>query len=67
MKEVTLETERLLLRWFRKDDFADFCEICAEPEVMLFLGDGKPMTPMFVWKQIYGISREEWQKDQNEK
>jgi RimJ/RimL family protein N-acetyltransferase len=52
MKEVTLETERLLLRWFREDDFADFCEICAEPEVMHFLGDGKPMAPMEVWKQM---------------
>ena len=48
MKEVVLETERLRLRWFREDDFADFCDICAEPEVMHFLGDGKPMMPMEV-------------------
>lgn len=52
MKEVVLETERLRLRWFREDDFADFCGICAEPEVMRFLGDGKPMSPMEVWKQM---------------
>ena len=52
MKEVTLETERLLLRWFREDDFADFCRICGEPEVMRFLGDGKPMPPMEVWRQM---------------
>jgi RimJ/RimL family protein N-acetyltransferase len=52
MKEVVLETERLRLRWFREDDFADFCDICAEPEVMHFLGDGQPMMPMEVWKQM---------------
>jgi RimJ/RimL family protein N-acetyltransferase len=52
MKEVTLETERLLLRWFREEDFEDFCHLCAEPEVMRFLGDGKPMAPMEVWKQM---------------
>jgi|SRR5262245_1501496 len=52
MKEVTLETERLSLRWFREDDFADFCRICADAEVMRFLGDGKPMTPMETWRQM---------------
>ena len=52
MKEVILETERLLLRWFREDDFEDFCGICAEPEVMRFLGDGQPLTPMEVWRQM---------------
>jgi RimJ/RimL family protein N-acetyltransferase len=52
MKEAVLETERLRLRWFREDDFEDFCDICAEPEVMHFLGDGKPMAPMEVWRQM---------------
>ena len=52
MKEVTLETERLLLRWFRESDFEDFCKICADAEVMRFLGDGKPMTPMEAWRQM---------------
>lgn len=52
MKEITLETQRLLLRWFRESDFEDFCKICADAEVMRFLGDGKPMTPMEVWRQM---------------
>jgi RimJ/RimL family protein N-acetyltransferase len=52
MKEITLETERLRLRWFRESDFEDFCKICADAEVMRFLGDGKPMTPMEVWRQM---------------
>ena len=52
MREVTLETERLILRWFRESDFEDFCRISADAEVMQFLGDGKPMSPMDVWRQM---------------
>jgi RimJ/RimL family protein N-acetyltransferase len=55
MKEVVLETERLMLRWFREDDFEQFCEMCADAEVMRFLGDGKPMEPMDVWRQMATI------------
>jgi len=51
-QEVQLETERLLLRWFREDDFEPFCRISADPEVMRFLGDGKPMDSMNTWRQI---------------
>jgi RimJ/RimL family protein N-acetyltransferase len=52
MNEITLETERLILRWFREEDFEQFCQICDDAEVMRFLGDGKPMTPMEVWRQM---------------
>ena len=52
MKEVTLQSERLLLRWFREEDYEQFCKICSDPEVMRFLGDGKPMTAMEVWRQM---------------
>jgi RimJ/RimL family protein N-acetyltransferase len=52
MNEIKLETERLLLRWFREDDFEQFCEICSDAEVMRFLGDGRPMTEMEVWRQM---------------
>ena len=52
MKEVTLETERLVLRWFRESDFDDFCKISADAEVMRFLGDGKPMDAMYSWRQM---------------
>ena len=52
MNEIILETERLRLRWFREDDFDQFCKICSDPEVMHFLGDGKTMTPMYVWRQM---------------
>jgi RimJ/RimL family protein N-acetyltransferase len=52
MKEVTLETERLRLRWFRETDFEQFAEINSNSEVMRFLGDGKPLTPMESWRQM---------------
>ena len=52
MKEVVLETERLRLRWFRESDFEDLCRIAADPEVMRFLGEGKPAPPMEVWRHM---------------
>lgn len=52
MNEVVLETERLILRWFRESDFEHFCRLSDDAEVMRFLGDGKPMKPMEVWRQM---------------
>ena len=52
MTEVILETERLIMRWFREEDYEQFQEMCANAEVMRFLGDGKPMAPMEVWRQM---------------
>lgn len=52
MKEVRLETERLILRWFREEDFDDLCELSSDPEVMRFLGDGKPATLLETWRQM---------------
>lgn len=51
MNEVTLETERLLLRWFREDDFDAVCRISGNPEVMHFIG-GKVLTPHECWRQM---------------
>jgi len=39
---VFLETERLILRRFTKDDVDDPFELDNGPEVMRFLTDGKP-------------------------
>jgi RimJ/RimL family protein N-acetyltransferase len=52
MNEIKLETERLVLRWFREDDLEEFAHICRDAEVMRFLGDGRPMTEMEVWRQM---------------
>ena len=51
MKEITLETERLLLRFFRESDFPQYAKICADPEVMRFLG-GSPMTEIEAWRNM---------------
>jgi RimJ/RimL family protein N-acetyltransferase len=55
MNEIQLETERLVLRWFREDDFDQFCKISSDAEVMRFLGDGRSMTEMEVWRQMATI------------
>ncbi len=49
---VTLTTERLLLRMFRQDDFEAYAAICADPEVMRYLGDGKALSRWDAWRQM---------------
>jgi RimJ/RimL family protein N-acetyltransferase len=48
---ITLETERLRLRPFTEDDLDDYTSMCADPEVMRFLG-GKPWTRMEAWRHM---------------
>jgi RimJ/RimL family protein N-acetyltransferase len=52
MNEVRLETDRLILRWFREDDLADLCRMTGDPEVMKFLGDGQPVDEMLTWRHM---------------
>jgi RimJ/RimL family protein N-acetyltransferase len=54
MNEATLETERLLLRWLREDDFDEYAKMCRDPEVMRFLG-GVLLTDFEVWRQMATI------------
>jgi RimJ/RimL family protein N-acetyltransferase len=49
---VTLETERLLLRAFRAEDFEPYAAICADPEVMRYLGEGRPLSRSDAWRQM---------------
>jgi RimJ/RimL family protein N-acetyltransferase len=49
---LALETDRLRLRMFREDDLDAYAAICADPEVMRYLGDGKPLTRTEAWRQI---------------
>jgi RimJ/RimL family protein N-acetyltransferase len=49
---LTLETERLLLRPFREGDLDDYARICADPEVMRHLGDGRPLSRPDAWRQL---------------
>jgi RimJ/RimL family protein N-acetyltransferase len=48
----TLETERLLLRPWRPEDIDEYAAIVANPEVMRFLGDGKPLSRPDAWRQL---------------
>jgi len=54
MNEVTLESERLLLRWLREADFDQFARMCRDPDVMRFLG-GELTTDIDVWRQMASI------------
>lgn len=47
-----LETDRLILRMFREEDFEDYAAICADPEVTRYLAEGKPLTRAEAWRQM---------------
>jgi RimJ/RimL family protein N-acetyltransferase len=46
-----LETERLLLREWRESDFETYAGICADPDVMRYLG-GKPYSRLEAWRHM---------------
>jgi RimJ/RimL family protein N-acetyltransferase len=46
-----LETERLRLRPFREADLDGYAEVCADPEVMRYLG-GRAFSRSESWRQI---------------
>ncbi|WP_020407292.1 GNAT family N-acetyltransferase [Hahella ganghwensis] len=47
-----LQTDRLILRQFQPEDYDAYKRIVADPEVMRFVGSGKPMTPASAWQNI---------------
>jgi len=49
---ITLETERLILRMFREDDAEAYARICADPEVMRYLADGRPLSTLEAWRNM---------------
>lgn len=49
---IALETERLRLRPFQDADLDAYAAICADPDVMRYLGDGKTLTRGEAWRQI---------------
>ncbi len=44
MERQRIQTERLVLRRWRSEDHSPFAAICADPEVMAFIGDGSTQT-----------------------
>jgi RimJ/RimL family protein N-acetyltransferase len=49
---VTLQTERLILRMFREEDFEQHARICADPEVTRYLGEGRPLSRLEAWRSM---------------
>jgi RimJ/RimL family protein N-acetyltransferase len=49
---VTLETERLILRMLRESDFDAYAAMCADREVMRYIGDGQPLDRPMAWRNL---------------
>ena len=47
-----LVTERLLLRGLEPSDLDAYSEICADPEVRRYLGDGRPLDRSGTWREM---------------
>ncbi len=47
-----LETQRLILRGFRPQDFDAYAQMCTDPEVMRYIGDGTPLSYQESWRNI---------------
>jgi ribosomal-protein-alanine N-acetyltransferase len=58
---IVFNTERLTVRYLQNDDFDTFYAICSAPEVMHYMGDGKPLTAEQT-RDWLRISRENYQK-----
>lgn len=52
MEIPTLTTERLLMRAFRESDLDEYAAMCADPEVMRYLGEGRPLARWEAWRQM---------------
>ena len=52
MNVPIIETDRLILREWRNDDFDTYAKMCADPEVMRYLGSGKPLDRFETWRHM---------------
>jgi len=50
MQIPRLETERLILRAFCEADLDAYAEMCADPEVMRYIGNGQPLSRPESWE-----------------
>lgn len=51
----TLDTPRLRMRGFTEADFPAYRALVADPQVMRFLGDGRPLSEIDAWRQLATI------------
>ncbi len=49
---VTLQTDRLTLRMLGETDLDAYAEMCADPEVMRYIGDGQPLARPMAWRNL---------------
>jgi RimJ/RimL family protein N-acetyltransferase len=47
-----LQTDRLTLRMLRESDLDGYAEMCADPEVMRYLGTGQTFTRAESWRSL---------------
>lgn len=52
MPDIQLETPRLILRQWHIDDFDVYAEMCADEDVMRYLGGGQPLTRADAWRHM---------------
>ena len=50
-----IETERLRLRAFRNEDLDAYAAMCADPEVMRYLGTGATLSRADTWRSMAGF------------
>jgi len=50
-----LKTKRLILRGFRESDLDAYAEMCADEEVMRYIGTGKLLSRAESWRSIAAI------------
>lgn len=51
----TIDTARLRLRAFTEADFPAYRTLVADPDVMRYLGDGRPLSEIDAWRQLATI------------
>ncbi|KEI70549.1 GNAT family N-acetyltransferase [Endozoicomonas elysicola] len=48
----TLETDRLILRGFNEQDVEPYAQMCADPEVMKYIGTGQTLSSEESWRGL---------------
>ena len=49
---VVLETDRLVLRALSAEDFEDYAAMFADPNVVRYIGSGKPLSRFSAWQNM---------------
>lgn len=52
---MQLETDRLILRMFTKNDINQYAKICADGEVMRYIGKGETLSKEDAWWEVAGF------------